>query len=118
MNKLGIVKTLLRSNEKINGAFSGVFDGLTGSINNIIRRPRLQGPLPNGATGKLRMGVWDGIKAAHRGDPNAFDTFGGYSARKIAGSYMGVSAAGRIATGGGLHKDKDGNTDIIGVPLI
>lgn len=36
----------------------------------------------------------------------------------IAGAYMGVSAAGRIATGGGLYKDSDGNTDIIGVPFI
>ena len=36
----------------------------------------------------------------------------------IAGSYMGLSAAGRVASGGGLYKDSDGNTDLIGVPLI
>jgi hypothetical protein len=118
MGKISAVKTLLRSNQKISGAFGGIFDGVASSVENVIRRPRLQGPLPKGATDKLRMGMWDGIKEAHRGDPGAWDTFGGYSARKIAGSYMGVSAAGRIATGGGLYKDKDGNTDVIGVPLI
>lgn len=36
----------------------------------------------------------------------------------VAGSYLGLSAAGRIATGGGLYKDSDGNTDLIGVPFI
>lgn len=118
MSKLGVVKTILRSNEKISGSLGGVFDGVTGSINNIFRRPRLQGPMPADSTEKLRMGIFDGIKEAHRGDPKAWDTIGGYSGRKIAGSYMGVSAAARIATGGGLYKDKDGNTDVIGVPLI
>lgn len=37
---------------------------------------------------------------------------------KIAGSYIGVSAAARVATGGGLYKDKNGNTNLIGVPFI
>lgn len=37
---------------------------------------------------------------------------------KIAGSYIGVSAAARVATGGGLYKDKNGNTNIAGVPFI
>lgn len=36
----------------------------------------------------------------------------------IAGSYVGVSSAGRIASGGGFYKDSDGNTDLMGVPLI
>lgn len=37
---------------------------------------------------------------------------------KIAGSYIGVSAAARVATGGGLYKDKNGNTNVAGVPFI
>ena len=37
---------------------------------------------------------------------------------KIAGSYIGVAAAGRVLGGGGLYKDKNGNTDIIGVPFL
>ena len=40
----------------------------------------------------------------------------------IAGSallgYIGVSSAFRIASGGGLYKDRNGNTDIIGIPFI
>lgn len=36
----------------------------------------------------------------------------------VAGSYMGVSAAGRIASGGGLYRDSDGNFDIIGIPVV
>jgi len=37
---------------------------------------------------------------------------------RIAGSYMGLSAGYRLASGGGLYKDKDGNVDVIGMPLI
>lgn len=37
---------------------------------------------------------------------------------KVAGTYMAASAAGRIATGGGLTKDKNGNTNVIGIPFI
>lgn len=36
----------------------------------------------------------------------------------IAGGYLGVSSAARIASGGGLYRDSDGNTDVIGVPFI
>ena len=52
----------------------------------------------------------------------AMNDEGQYSARRIAAmgaaGYMGVSAAGRITSGGGLYKDADGNTDIIGIPFI
>lgn len=49
------------------------------------------------------------------------DTFkpdGKLNIGKIAGSYIGVSAAARVASGGGLYKDKNGNTNIAGVPFI
>ena len=49
------------------------------------------------------------------------DTFkkgGQYDYGKIAGSYIGVSAAARIASGGGVTKDQHGNTNLIGVPFI
>lgn len=36
----------------------------------------------------------------------------------IAGSYIGVASAGRIASGGGLYRDSDGNFDLMGIPLI
>lgn len=36
----------------------------------------------------------------------------------IAGSYMGVSSAYRLLSGGGLYKDKNGNTNVMGIPFI
>ena len=41
-----------------------------------------------------------------------------FSGTKIAGTVMGLSMAGRIVTGGGLYKDKNGNTNIPGIPFI
>ena len=47
---------------------------------------------------------------------------GRYSKARIAGAaaggFMGVSAAGRIASGGGLYRDSEGNFDIIGIPIV
>ncbi len=69
------------------------------------------------AVGKeVKLGAMDKFKMMHmNGD-------GSYSGKKIAGTiaggYMGVSAAGRIATGGGLYRDSSGNFNVIGVPLI
>ena len=37
---------------------------------------------------------------------------------RVAGSFMTASAAARIATGGGLYKDRNGSTNMIGVPFI
>lgn len=40
----------------------------------------------------------------------------------IAGStllgYSGLSSAGRLASGGGLYRDSDGNFDLMGIPFI
>lgn len=36
----------------------------------------------------------------------------------IAGSTMTAGAALRVASGGGLYRDKNGQTDIIGIPFI
>ena len=37
---------------------------------------------------------------------------------RVAGGFVTASAAARIATGGGLYKDRNGSTNIIGVPFI
>ena len=42
----------------------------------------------------------------------------GWDAGKIAGSYMGVAAAGRVLTGGGLYKDGNGSTNLVGIPFV
>lgn len=41
-----------------------------------------------------------------------------YDMGKIAGTTFSVGVAGRIATGGGLYKDKYGNTNLPGIPFI
>lgn len=62
------------------------------------------------------MKLVEGLKAAH----SAPDGKGGtrLSKTKMAGTFVGASAAGRIATGGGVMKDKNGNTNVIGIPFI
>ena len=37
---------------------------------------------------------------------------------RVAGTFVGASAAARVATGGGLYKDRYGNGNLIGVPFI
>ena len=41
-----------------------------------------------------------------------------YDMGKIAGTTFSIGVAGRIASGGGLYKDKYGNTNLPGVPFI
>lgn len=36
----------------------------------------------------------------------------------IAGSYIGASAGYRALSGGGVYRDKNGNTNLIGVPFV
>ena len=127
---------ILNSNEAINafGKFvkgvaggaikeEGMFGGIRGSIENAIR-PRAIGTMVDEnmqAVGSLinedRTGIWQGIKNAHKASEGQMSV-GGYSVKKIAGSYMGVSAGYRIASGGGVYKDSGGNADLIGVPFI
>ena len=37
---------------------------------------------------------------------------------RVAGTFIGASTAARVATGGGLYKDRNGSTNIIGLPFI
>lgn len=64
-----------------------------------------------------KYGYWDRVKNAHRD----YET-GEYSATKMIGTavggYVGASSAYRLVSGGGLYKDADGNTNIIGIPGI
>lgn len=41
-----------------------------------------------------------------------------YDMGKIAGTTFTVGVAGRIATGGGLYRDRYGNTNLPGIPFI
>lgn len=57
------------------------------------------------------MSLGKAIKQGHTVD-------GKISAKRIAGTYVTASAVGRVATGGGITKDRNGNTNLIGIPFI
>lgn len=58
------------------------------------------------------MGMVDAIKKAHQ------TADGNWNYGAIAGSYMGVSAAYRVASGGGVTRDEGGNPNMIGIPFV
>ena len=64
-----------------------------------------------GPSGK-KMNFGAAIKDAHKGADGKLST------TKMAGTFIGASAVGRVATGGGITKDKNGNTNLIGIPFI
>ena len=41
-----------------------------------------------------------------------------YDARKVFGGLIGASAGARLLSGGGIYKDRDGNTDLIVIPFV
>ena len=41
-----------------------------------------------------------------------------YDARKVFGGIVGASVGARLLSGGGVYKDRDGNTDLIGIPFV
>lgn len=59
-------------------------------------------------------------KAAQKAKYYATDQAGNISLNygKIAGAYVTASSAARIATGGGIYKDRNGNTNLMGIPII
>lgn len=66
---------------------------------------------------QLKLGFWNKAKLAHTDLKT-----GDYDAGKVAASglatYMTGATMYRLGSGGGFYRDKDGNTDIIGVPFI
>lgn len=98
----GIRRSMLKSNAPINPIISntvGVAAGIAGDIK----------------SGKMSGQTF---KNAFLNNPKEELSFANLDKSSIAGSYVGLSAAGRIASGGGVYKDADGNTDIIGMPII
>ena len=108
----------------------GVFTGLSRGVGtlfagdtqmiangkNLEMLQKLTGDAEMTAGKTVKLDAIDRFKMMH------MNSNGSYSGTKIAGTiaggYMGVSAAGRIATGGGLYRDSSGNFNVIGVPLI
>ena len=72
----------------------------------------------------LGGGTRETIKNMKNGDSfgkaikNAHTKNGKIDMKRVAGTYVAASATGRIVSGGGLTKDKNGNNNIIGIPFI
>lgn len=65
-----------------------------------------------------KMMQGDGFKKAVETTFKHDNGKGGLNVAKIAGSYIGVSAAGRVLSGGGVYKDNRGQSNLIGVPFV
>lgn len=58
------------------------------------------------------QGFFEALNNAHRNADGSFNYM------RAAGTFMTASAGARIASGGGLYKDRYGNPNLIGVPFI
>ena len=97
---------------KIGTAASGVF--------NFMKEPWAKGY--EYATGKGPK-TWKGLAkeafGGAEGDLTAFKVGDErYNGAKIAGALGGLGIGYRFASGGGAYRDKNGNTDIAGIPFI
>lgn len=60
--------------------------------------------------------LWGAFKKAHtKLDANGKEVI---DLKRAAGTYMTASIAGRVVTGGGLYKDRNGNTNLPGIPFL
>jgi hypothetical protein len=95
---------------------------IKGAVKNVpgIQKPTLMNQVGDAMVGGIRdaragMQAGQGISQAlatgyMKGDKLRMD--------RVAGTFVGASAAARVATGGGLYKDRNGSTNIIGLPFI
>lgn len=67
------------------------------------------------ATTGQKVGLGKALKTGHSNIVNGKPQL---SAKKVAGTAVGVGVAGRVATGGGLYRDRYGNVNVPGLPFI
>lgn len=106
----------LRSNQAINRIAKGAIHNGTGALEMASYMTQKENPMGLGrafnktfATNYKSLYNEVGERTAEKATLN----YG-----KIAGSYIGTSAAARVVSGGGVTKDQHGNTNLIGVPFI
>ena len=75
--------------------------------------------------GSADTGIRGAVKGLAKGDDfgkaikNAYTTAeGGLNYSAIAGTYIGGSLVGRVATGGGVYRDSTGNVNVPGIPFL
>lgn len=88
----------LRSNQAINPMkANGMFGSIPATYHNVKN---------------AKMGWKEGVRTAHEGAD------GKLAPTAIAGSFIAAGAAYRVASGGGVYKDSNGNTNVAGIPFI
>lgn len=118
----GVTEFLNKMNDK---KVQGAVDTLAGAIESVSRSSGAANPTsietvfngPNSLARRLfesshKGARWDNI-VMNKGDDEWR-----LSGRRVAAGFVGASSLGRLASGGGIYKDADGNTDIIGIPFI
>ena len=86
---------------------------------NKIESNKAINPISNFTGGIEAVGRLVGGEGATAALKNTFtDGAGKLKYGKIAGSYIGVAAAGRALSGGGVYKDGNGNTNLVGIPFV
>lgn len=98
-----ILKSTSRGTKPINNPFSA--STITKGENSLLKN-LFKSSSDKEAWYKMKMGGKDGEEEWR------------LSGARVASAFVGASALGRLATGGGIYKDADGNTDIIGIPFI
>lgn len=118
----GVTEFLNKMNDK---KVQGAVDTLAGAFESVSRSSGAANPTsietvfngPNSLARRLFKSShegarWDNIVMNKGNDEWRL------SGRRVAAGFVGASSLGRLASGGGIYKDADGNTDIIGIPFI
>ena len=77
--------------------------GISGTAGDFMRAPKGQ------------RSIMQSIGAGHMKKVNGQDVL---DMKKVAGTAATIGVAGRVATGGGLYRDRYGNMNMPGVPFI
>jgi len=104
-----------RSSEVINAI------GTTaGGVFNFMKEPWSKGiKYATGEGEKNWKGLAQEMFSGNKNDLTYFEAGGqGYNGAKIATALGGLGIGYRFASGGGAYRDKNGNTDIAGIPFI
>lgn len=74
----------------------------------------------NAFSGPIELGgrLYRGEKFGSALEKTFKNAEGNLDVGKVAASALTVSAAGRFISGGGVYRDKNGNTNLIGVPFV
>ena len=114
-------KGFMKNGKRVYGkeAYTEAKNYMTNKINTVNSVPYKFGDAVAG-------GIRDSAKYYRKNDTTIKDSLnvgfknskGELRPERIAGAAFGIGVAGRVVSGGGLYKDRNGNTNIPGVPFI